>query len=275
MCIRDRINFWRYQDGYVFRSRVTTPEAQLCSAYNGKGSTLLYTAGCDSVVHAYDPNPESASREVMHSEVTTSLAGDDRRTGHTGQIADLVMLPMHNGIVSGGADKLICIWSLDKLELVRQLEGHKKGIHTLDWAEEVSLIFSGGTEHGIYIWNPYVEKRTFIMRGHEYSLAKLRYLPGKYALVSADVAGNVYIWDVRTYKIVQKFKLPPKKEISSIEIQKDPHMLITGGKSLIFYECEKMENENLTDDENCIDIIYNSVPTVSYTHLTLPTICSV
>lgn len=253
------VNFWKHHDGYVFRNRVTTPEAQLCSAYNGKGSKLLYTAGCDSVVHAYDPSPESPAREAMHSEVATSLTGDDRRTGHTGQVMDLVMLPMHNGIVSGGTDKLICIWSLDKLELVRQLEGHRKGIHTLDWAEEVSLIFSGGTEHGIYIWNPYVEKHTFIMRGHEYSLAKLRYLPGNYALVSADVAGNVFIWDVRTYNIVQKFKLPLKKEISSIEVQRDPHMLITGNKSLIFYECEKMENKSLTDDENCIDIIYNSV----------------
>jgi len=252
------INFWRYQDGYVFRNRITTPEIQLCMAYNEKGSKLLYTGGCDSVIHAYDPNPESISREVMHSEVSNSLTGDDKKTGHTGKIMDLVMLPMHNGIISGGMDKLVCLWSLDKLELVRQLEGHQKGVYTVEWAEEASLIFSGGIEHGIYIWNPYVQKKTFVMKGHEHSITKLRYLPGKNALVSADVSGVVKVWDVRTYTTVQQFSTS-MKEIESLEIIKEPHMMIVGGKHLGFYECEKMENVNLTDDESCISIIYNSV----------------
>eukprot|EP00826_Nyctotherus_ovalis_P019798 TRINITY_DN16152_c0_g1_i2.p1 TRINITY_DN16152_c0_g1~~TRINITY_DN16152_c0_g1_i2.p1 ORF type:complete len:832 (-),score=266.38 TRINITY_DN16152_c0_g1_i2:250-2745(-) len=252
------INFWTAKEGYTFRSRVSTPEIQLCAEYNEKGSPLLYTGGCDSVIHAYDPNPENGCKEVMHTEPYNILLGDDKRSGHTGQIMDLLIIPGQNKLISAGMDKLVCFWSLDRLDLKKKLEGHKKGVYTLEWSEDISSLFTGGIEHDIYIWNPYVHERTFIMKGHNHSLAKMRYLPGTYQLVSADISGMVRIWDVRTFTTVQTFNVP-LNEVHTLEVWQNPKTMAVGGKRLVFYDYDEPTDTNLADDESCLCILYNSV----------------
>eukprot|EP01022_Parablepharisma_sp_SALTPOND_P017929 TRINITY_DN2914_c0_g1_i1.p2 TRINITY_DN2914_c0_g1~~TRINITY_DN2914_c0_g1_i1.p2 ORF type:complete len:945 (-),score=108.06 TRINITY_DN2914_c0_g1_i1:6739-9573(-) len=252
------INFWAVKEDYAFKNRISTPEIQLCAEFNERASPLLYTGGCDSVIHAYDPNPENYCKEVMHTEPFNVTLGDDKRSGHTGQIMDLLIIPNQNKLVSAGMDKLICFWSLDKLELKKKLEGHKKGVYTLEWAEDIASLFTGGIEHDIYIWNPYVAERIFLLKGHNHSLAKIKYLPGTYQLVSADISGMVRVWDVRTFTTVQTFNVP-LNEVHSLEVWQSPKTVVVGGKRLVFYEYDEPTDTNLADDESCLCILYNKV----------------
>ncbi len=86
------INFWSVEEDYAFKNRISTPEIQLCIKWCPAPTRLLYTGGCDSVIHAYDPNPESC-KEVMRTEPYNVLLGDDKRSGHTGQVMDLLIIP--------------------------------------------------------------------------------------------------------------------------------------------------------------------------------------
>ena len=252
------INFWAANEDYTFKNRISTPEIQLCAEFNEKASPLLYTGGCDSVIHAYDPNPENYCKEVMHTEPFNVLLGDDKRSGHTGQIMDLLIIPNQNKLISAGMDKLVCFWSLDRLELKKKLEGHKKGVYTLEWAEDIASLFTGGIEHDVYIWNPYVHERIFLLKGHNHSLAKIKYLPGTYQLVSADISGMVRVWDVRTFTTVQTFNVP-LNEVHTLEAWQNPKTIVVGGKRLAFYEYDEPTDTNLADDESCICILYNEV----------------
>ncbi len=155
-------------------------------------------------------------------------------------------------------DKLICFWSLDRLELKKKLEGHKKGVYTLEWAEEIASLFSGGIEHDVYIWNPYVHDRISLLKGHNHSLAKIKYLPGTYQLVSADISGMVRVWDVRTFGTVQTFNVP-LNEVHSLEVLPNPKTIVVSGKRLLFYEYDEPTDINLADDESCLRILYNEV----------------
>jgi len=251
------INFWAAKEDYAFKNRISTPEIQLCAEYNEKASPLLYTGGCDSVIHAYDPNPEYC-KEVMHTEPFNVLLGDDKRSGHTGQIMDLLIIPNQNKLVSAGMDRFICFWTLDRLELKKKMDGHKKGVYTLEWAEDIASLFSGGIEHDVYIWNPYVHERIFSLKGHNHSLAKIKYLPGTYQLVSADISGMVRVWDVRTFATVQTFNVP-LNEVHTLEVWQNPKTVVIGGKRLVFYEYDEPTDTNLADDENCLAILYNKV----------------
>lgn len=155
-------------------------------------------------------------------------------------------------------DKLICFWSLDRLELRKKLEGHKKGVYTLEWAEDIASLFSGGIEHDVYIWNPYVHKSIFLLKGHNHSLAKIKYLPGTYQLISADISGMVRIWDVRTFATVQTFNVP-LNEVHSLEVLHHPKTVVVGGKRLLLYDYDEPTDTNLADDESCLCILYNEV----------------
>lgn len=155
-------------------------------------------------------------------------------------------------------DGLICFWSLDRLELKTRLEGHKKGVYTLEWAEDIASLFSGGTEHDVYIWNPYVDKRIFLLKGHNHSLVKIKYMPGTSQLISADISGMVRVWDLRTFTTVQTLNVP-LNEVHSLELIQKPKMIIVGGKRLLFYEYDEPTDTNLADEESCLCILYNSV----------------
>jgi hypothetical protein len=86
------INFWDAHDHYAFKNRISTPEIQLCARWSEQVPQLLFTGGCDSVIHAYDANPESC-KEENHTPPYNVLMGDDKRCGHSGQIMDLLIIP--------------------------------------------------------------------------------------------------------------------------------------------------------------------------------------
>ena len=92
------INFWDAEDDYAFKNRISTPEIQLCAKWNEEGPNFLYTAGCDAVIHAYDPEPESC-KEVMRTDPYNVLAGEEKKCGHTAQIMDLLVLPKQSNLI--------------------------------------------------------------------------------------------------------------------------------------------------------------------------------
>lgn len=80
--------------------------------------------------------------------------------------------------------------------------GHQLGIYSLDWYDDQHLLLSAGLDHDIYIWNPYVKKKIFLLKGHNHSLVGVKWLPGSNQIISADISGMFRIWDIRTFTTV-------------------------------------------------------------------------
>lgn len=106
---------------------------------------------------------------------------------------------------------------------------------------------SAGLDHDIFIWNPYVDKRIFLLKGHNHSLVGVKCLPNTNQIISADISGMFRIWDVRTFTTIQTFNCP-LNEINTFAVTWDPKWIVAGGRWLVFYDYDEPTDHHLADD---------------------------
>jgi WD40 repeat protein len=109
------------------------------------------------------------------------------------------------------------------------------------------LLLSAGLDHDIFIWNPYVKKKIFLLKGHNHSLVGVKWLPNSNQIISADISGMFRIWDIRTFTTVQTFNCP-LNEISCFAVTYPPKRIIAGGRRLVFYDYDEPTDHHLADD---------------------------
>lgn len=120
------------------------------------------------------------------------------------------------------------------------------------------MLLSAGLDHDIYIWNPYVERNIFFLKGHNHSLVGVKWLPGSHQVISADISGMFRVWDVRTFTAVQTFNTP-LNEINAFAVTWPPKRIVAGGRKLVFYDYNEPTDQHLADDEGCVAVLYNPV----------------
>lgn len=77
--------------------------------------------------------------------------------GHVDAITVLLPLPKLQFLASAGLDSKIILWDTIKLTKKREYFGfHRKGVVSLQFNENLIVLISGGIDHNIFIWNPYI-----------------------------------------------------------------------------------------------------------------------
>ena len=126
-------------------------------------------------------------------------------------------------------------------------QGHKLGVHTLVWLADMSMIISAGLDHDIYLWNPQVKPRVFVMKGHNHSLVGVKWVKGTLSIVSADISGMIRVWDMRNYTTTQTINCTLLNELNTVEVTLNPKRIIIGGRSLVFYDYDEPVDHHLAD----------------------------
>lgn len=67
---------------------------------------------------------------------------------------------------------------MDNLQPKAPLLGHTMPLYSLDWYADNHLILSAGLDHDVFIWNPHVQKKIFLLKGHNHSLVGVKWMPG-------------------------------------------------------------------------------------------------
>ena len=114
---------------------------QLCVKWSGPPLNRIFTAGIEGEIHAYNFELKDVCKndEMIHTE----------------EIMELLPIPSMGYIASAGMDKKIALWHMDTLRLKHVfVNGHARGVHTLDWYADMNMILSAGLDHDIYLWNP-------------------------------------------------------------------------------------------------------------------------
>lgn len=161
-------------------------------------------------------------------------------------------------IASASADSNMCLWDMEYLKGKSIHTDHQRDIYSLDWCEEHRLILSAGLDHDIYIWNPIVKDKIFLMKGHNHSLVGVKWLKGTNQIISADISGMFKIWDARSFTPVQTFNCP-LNEINCFAVTCPPKRIVAGGRKIIFYDYNEPTNNDKADDQACIYVLYNHV----------------
>ena len=183
---------------------------------------------------------------------------------------DLLPIPSMGYLASCGMDRVIALWKMDDLTLKHKFtQGHQLGVHTLDWYADMNMILSAGLDHDIYMWNPQVKPKVFVMKGHNHSLIGVKWIRGTQQIVSADISGMIRVWDMRTYSTTQTLNCS-LNEIHALAVTQPPKRIIVGGRSLVFYDYDEPVDHHLADKDACLCVLYNPI---FYTFITAHPTC--
>ncbi|KAK3740293.1 hypothetical protein QZH41_018524, partial [Actinostola sp. cb2023] len=109
----------------------------------------------------------------------------------------------------------------------------RKGINSFDYCKEWNVIVTGGLDHHVRLWNPYVTmKPTSILKGHTACITHVLVNSDKGEIISAAQDKVIKIWDMRDLCCVQTIPsrslLPGPHPISSIYYSSKLHCILVG-----------------------------------------------
>ena len=125
--------------------------------------------------------------------------------GHKGAIRSLALTPDGN-LLSTGHDYMAILWNLDKGEIIRRFDGHKKWVKAAVQSRDGRTVYTAAD--GIRAWNVATGTmiRRFDVEGHDNNILALALSPNERHLASAAYAGIVCLHDTTTGKEVAALK---------------------------------------------------------------------
>lgn len=182
-------------------------------------------------------------------------------------VTALLPLPKLQFLASASLDKKIILWDLLDNSVKREYKGkHKKGIMVLDFSEALILLISGGFDHEIYVWNPYIDAPVHNLSGHVSPIVGLAFVQNPLHIISIDQDCIMKVWDTKKFKCVDTPTLEDMDDKNSFKVNgvcmlNSPTKVILYGKNIYTFGYDK--NNTLTSaDENvslCARFVANSL----------------
>ncbi|KAI1454170.1 transcription initiation factor TFIID subunit 5 [Annulohypoxylon moriforme] len=118
--------------------------------------------------------------------------------GHDGPVYSVSWSPHGHYFATGGWDKTVRVWGQDHASAIRLLVGHDTAISAVTWHPNGSYVFSASDEidKSIRMWAVANGECVRIFNGHTEFISALECAPSGKILASADIAGNIMIWDI-------------------------------------------------------------------------------
>jgi len=71
-----------------------------------------------------------------------------------------------------------------------------QGVVSLTFNSEHILLFSGGFDHDICVWNPYIDTPVYKVQAHNAPIVTLQAIDLTLLLISCDSDGMIKVWDM-------------------------------------------------------------------------------
>jgi len=71
-----------------------------------------------------------------------------------------------------------------------------QGVVSLTFNSEHILLFSGGFDHDICVWNPYIDTPVYKVQAHNAPIVTLQAIDLTPQLISCDSDGMIKVWDM-------------------------------------------------------------------------------
>lgn len=166
-----------------------------------------------------------------------------------------------SSLISTSSGKTINIWNATTGECMNTLNGHTKGITSIAWNHDSTLLASGSNDNTIRIWDPTTGLCTQILTGHpkrKFSnhprVQSIAWNHNGTLLASSDDDHHVQIWDITTGKSIKSFN-HRKSMIQDIKWNYNGTLLAVASYNTIFIFDplnDKTSKTFTTDDEQGI-----------------------
>lgn len=226
------------------RNRMSTKDVQLC--LQGDANNNLFSGSIDGTLSRWD--------------LTNMCLADARRGQHKKAINDLLMVEDVNLLASASSDGAILMWDTATMQRRKTFKGHKKGTFSLAYSMDYHCLLTAGLDQEALVWNPYVERvPIFKLKGHTHALCGVTVVPGTPQILSADVTGTFWLWDMRNFRRVQSFggNDPQSNDLNSFCVMPGHGRVAAGGARILMYDyLDEKGGENVTDP-GVTDALYN------------------
>lgn len=153
--------------------------------------------------------------------------------GHTNYVTKIV-IRSDTEAISGGSDKLIKIWNLERKKAVLTLLRHDSEVSALTMSASKEFLFSGDANGTVNVWNLKGRQHESSFVVHRSCVCNLHVTKDDQYLISADLSGRVAFWDISSRQRISYISLG---NINTLSIDAFDNYLITGqGRALIIHK---------------------------------------
>lgn len=152
--------------------------------------------------------------------------------GHDGPVFNLAWSPHGHYFLTGGWDKTVRVWSQDHASAQRLLVGHDTSISSVTWHPNGAYVFSASdeTDKSIRMWSVVNGDCVRIFNGHNEYVSALECAPNGKVLASADIGGNIILWDIEKGARIKRCRGHGRGGIWSLSFSVESSALISGGQ---------------------------------------------
>ncbi|KAI1090771.1 WD40 repeat-like protein [Rostrohypoxylon terebratum] len=152
--------------------------------------------------------------------------------GHHGPVYSLQWSPHGHYFVTGGWDKSVRLWSQDHISALRIMVGHDTAISEVAWHPNGMYVFSASDEidKSIRMWSITSGDCLRIFNGHVEFISALKCSPNGKILASADIAGNIFLWDIEKGTRIKRCRGHGRGGIWSLDFCVESTVLASGGQ---------------------------------------------
>ena len=188
------VTLWDAADGSLLLSLPEHGAPVWSVAFSADGRL----AAASGVVPAMaDPAAEDRRGEIKVWDVSAARpACLMRLVGHDYGVAAAAFAPEGALLASGGFDRAIKIWDVDRGECRADLTGHVGWVAALAFSPTEPLLASGSHDRTIRLWDAETGGVRAVLEGHAGNVYSVAFSPDGRSLASGSLDGAVRLWDV-------------------------------------------------------------------------------
>ena len=191
----------------------------------------------------------SGDINIFHSDSSVSQISSLK--GHEDRCSSLAWLsrndsPVH--LVSGSADKTIRLWSLAGEASHTVLEGHELRVNKVAVHPHLNqFIFSTSEDETWRMWDIEKRQELLLQEGHIASVFGLAVHPDGGLIATADTAGVIRVWDLRSGKGILDFPKSHVDQVVGLDFSQNGFSLAScsGDNSVRIFDLRKKENVDI------------------------------
>ncbi len=176
-------------------------------------------------LEALAPNmPYTSEAESALRHANTS--NDARFIGHTQKVNSIAISSDDRYLVSGADDHKVIIWDTKNANKLKELNIHKDNVVSVQFSNDGQYLLTASSDTTIFLLD--AKQGTIIHTYKNEHLAEIsEALFGPHStIISGDWNGNVVVWDMKTEKVLHKFKAHEKGDLG-LAVSGDSRFLLT------------------------------------------------
>ena len=136
--------------------------------------------------------------------------------------------PDNNLIASGGDDKCVKLWDINRQTQIKKFCEHLKSINCIRWSPDGIIFSSSSNDHNIKLYDIRCNKSIKNINAHSNAVTSISFHPSKQYIISCSLDSTIKIWDLINNSLLYSL-YGHEGPIYSISFNKTGEFICSGG----------------------------------------------